>query len=463
MGVGLSRGRGSRWRLPLLREHGAVHALAVSDADRLQADGDSQPARAQRLGLIKEIATITIYPPRGRSHSSADDLSALAAYTHSLLSALPDVERRRHLVLTNIKSDAPESFTENDIEVREVWDKGHLRLVRQLLGAVHRTPSLKVVHLQHEFNQFGPPVTIPLIPLLVWTLRFVLRKKVIITYHEVVGGELLTPELARRIALPVPANIGRRLLKIYYRVTSFAANEVLVQHAKFREILRDEMGVSRPIAILPIGADTEAVLADRMASREKYGIQPEERVLLFFGVLDWRKGLHVLIEAFDKLPPDRFRLIVAGGQPVNRKNTREYQDWYSSVAEGIAKQPGIVNLGFVAEADIPMLFAATDLVVLPYVVPQLVSAVLTHAASYERPVIASQAFSGHADPLVLFESDADSLAEKIRWSFDEHYADLEDYSRQYKRENSWTSSGELLAERYNALLAESRNHRTRKG
>jgi len=182
--------------------------------------------------------------------------------------------------------------------------------------------------------------------------------------------------------------------------------------------------------------------------------------LLFFGLLDWRKGLHVLIDAFDKLPPDHFRLMIAGGQPVNRKNTREYQAWYSSVAEGIAKQPGIVNLGFVAEADIPMLFAATDLVVLPYVVPQLVSAVLTHAASYERPVIASQAFSGHADPLVLFNADADSLAEKIRWSFDEHYADLEDYSRRYKRENSWTRSAKLLAERYAAVLTKSRNHQT---
>jgi glycosyltransferase involved in cell wall biosynthesis len=417
-------------------------------------------ATGRRLGLAKEIATIAIYPSRGRSHSSADDLSALAAYTHSLLAALPEVERQRHLVLTNIKSVTPERFTENDIEVREVWNKGHLRLVHQLLRAVRRTPSLKVVHLQHEFNQFGPPPTIALIPLLVWTIRFVLRKKVIITYHEVVGGELLTPELARQIALPVPAHIARRLLKIYYRGTSFAANEIHVQHVKFREILRDEMGVSRPIVVLPIGADTDAVLADRTTSREKYGIRPEERVLLFFGLLDWRKGLHVLIEAFDSLPAGHFRLMIAGGQPVNRKNTREYQAWYSSVAEGIAKQPGIVNLGFVAEADIPMLFAATDLVVLPYVVPQLVSAVLTHAASYERPVIASQAFSGHADPLVLFNADADSLAEKIRWSFDEHYADLEDYSRRYKRENSWTRSAKLLAERYAAVLTKSRNHQT---
>jgi glycosyltransferase involved in cell wall biosynthesis len=164
----------------------------------------------------------------------------------------------------------------------------------------------------------------------------------------------------------------------------------------------------------------------------------------------------VLIEAFGKLPTGRFRLIVGGGQPLNRKNTREYQAWYSSVAAEIARNRGIVNLGFVAEADIPTLFAAADLVVLPYVVPQLVSAVLTHAASYERPFIASEAFVGHVDPLVLFKADAGSLVEKIRWTFDGHHAELEEYSRRYKHENSWTASAALLAERYDAVLTKSR-------
>src|SRR5690348_16103502 len=103
--------------------------------------------------LTREIATITIYPSPGRSHSTADDLSALAAYTHSLLGALPDEERRRHVVLTNIKNGVPQTFIDDGLEVREVWEKGRLRLIRQLVAAVQRIPGLKLVHLQHEFNQ----------------------------------------------------------------------------------------------------------------------------------------------------------------------------------------------------------------------------------------------------------------------------------------------------------------------
>ena len=62
------------------------------------------------------------------------------------------------------------------------------------------------------------------------------------------------------------------------------------------------------------------------------------------------------------------------------------------------------------------------------------------------PFIASRAFSGHVDSVVLFEPDAKSLAEKIRWSFDEQYGDLESYSRRYKHENSWTNSAKRLAD-----------------
>lgn len=463
----MAQGRRERW-LPICRQNDPppVRTTIPAVTPERRAIDHRRSMRARRfrrfnaVSSTREVATVAVYPSRGHSHSSESDLSALAAYTHSLLSALPVVERRRHLVLTNIKSGAPGSYTEGEIEVFESWDKGSFRFFIQILRAIRRVPDLKVVHLQHEFNQFGPPKTVPLIPAFVWTVRFILRKKVVITYHEVVGRELLTPELATKIGLPVPVHIALVLLRAYYRVTSFAATEIFVQHDKFRELLRDEMRISKPIHILPIGAHSNVALADRTDSRENYGIQPQELALLYFGLLDWRKGLHVLVEAFGKLPGNDFRLLVAGGQPLNRRDTPEYEAWYSTVAEQMANDPRIENLGFVDEADVPMLFSAADLVVLPYVVPQLVSAVLMHAASYERPFIASEAFSGHLDPSVLFKADADSLAEKILRSFNGSYSELADYSRRFALLNSWVRTAALLAERYNTLLMNSSGHQT---
>jgi glycosyltransferase involved in cell wall biosynthesis len=49
------------------------------------------------------------------------------------------------------------------------------------------------------------------------------------------------------------------------------------------------------------------------ASRSDYQIPQDATVLLFLGRMDvWVKGLNLLVEAFSCLPPDRFRLVMAG-------------------------------------------------------------------------------------------------------------------------------------------------------
>lgn len=395
----------------------------------------------------REIATVTIYPPKGRHHATAQHLSALAGYTRSLLLALPEEARKRHLVLTNVKDTDIPVYEDEGLEVREVWSKGRLRYAWQIFRAVQASPSIRLVHLQHEFNQFGGAFTVPLIPLMLAGIRFLLRRKVVVTFHEVMGNEMLTPELVRKFCLPVPSRPARVLFRAYYRLTSAIANTVLVQHQKFVDRLRHEVGSRSDIRILPIGTETDVVFADRDESREQYGYGPSDRVLLFFGTLDWRKGLDVLLDAFDRLPGDTYRLLIGGGQPVRIRHRPEYQAWYGELEARMKANDRIRHIGFVADEDLPALFASADLVVLPYVVPQMVSAVLNHAASYERPFIGSEAFAGHADPKVLCPAEPTALADKIAWAFD-HLEELLAYARTYKRDLSWTNSAALLSGYY---------------
>ena len=403
--------------------------------------------------MSRSVATISIYPARGRTHSSALQLSALAGYTRSLLQALPDADRQRHVVITNIKDEGRSVFHDGEIEVHESWSKGSVAYVWQILRAVRRIPGLRLVHLQHEFNQFGGVATVALIPVLLWSLRFLLRVKVVVTYHEVVGRELLNPEMSDNFCLPVPQWAARHLFRWYYRVTSFPVDLVLVQHVKFRDVLRDEMKLRKKISILPIGTETKACLVDRAASRQRFGIGAGERVLLFFGTQDWRKGLHLLVEAFNSLPSSGYRLFIGGGQSVRVKHHPRFKAWYSGVAAAIAGNPAIVQVGFVADEDIPALFAASDLVVLPFVVPQTVSAVLNQAASYERPFIVSEAFGGAFNSVVTFRAEASSLHDKIAWCFsDGHAEELREHARRYKHENSWTRSADLLSTYYADVL-----------
>jgi glycosyltransferase involved in cell wall biosynthesis len=400
----------------------------------------------------REVATIAIYPEQGHSHSKALHLSALAAYTRTLLHALPTDERKRHVVLTNIKSDRATAFDDNNIRIHECWEKGSIWFFWQILREIRRIPSLKAIHLQHEFNQFGGATTVFMIPALLWLIRFILGKKIFITIHEVVGRELLNPDQAKNFYLPVPPGIAVYLFRWYYRMIAVAANEFFVQHIRFLNMLKNEMGIKKSAQILPIGTEDNAVLASRSHSREKYSFPASDRVLLFFGTLDWRKGLDILLDAFDQLPRPVYRLIIAGGQPVRIKDRPEYKEWYAKLSHRIEGNPAITQIGFVSDEDIPQLFAACDLVVLPYVVRQTVSAVLNHAASYERPFIGSDAFAEHVDKIVLFCADAESLTKKIRWSFDGHLDDLMKYALKYKADNSWTRSAGILASRYETYL-----------
>lgn len=398
------------------------------------------------------IATIAIYPEEGKSHSSASDLSALAAYTRSLLHALPEEARKKHVVLTNLKTKSPRVFFDENIEICEVWRKGNLAYFFQILRSLRNTPSVRLVHLQHEFNQFGGTATLPFIPLMLGIIRFFMRRKVVVTLHEVFGKDLLNPALAGNYCLPIPVAMARPLFKFYYRILSLVTNEFIVQHPQIERVLHEEIGVKTPSTILPIGTETDVVLADREKARAKYGIPPGQKLLMFFGTLDWRKGLDVLLDAFERLPSGEYFLLIGGGRPVRIQHRPEYIAWHAKLMERMDANPVVRHLGFVPDDDLPLLFAAADLVVLPYVVPQIMSAVINHAASHERPFIGSDAFCGQVDPVALFQATPDDLARKIQWAFAEGKDSLIAYSLRYKAENAWERGARTMLGAYARAL-----------
>ena len=399
----------------------------------------------------REISSIVIYPDTSSASAPAEQLSALAEYSHALLGSLAESERGRHRILTSVKSQLGHTYQDRGLEVLETWEKGRLRFAWQIFRHLWRHPELKVVHLQHEFNQFGRTLTIPLIPTLLLAIRWLLRRRCVITLHEVLGPAVLKAELMEKLCINFPARLARLLMFHYYRLVCAASHIVFVQHEDFRQVLQNDYRIKTDIRLLPLGTAQHPRVLPRVEARRHLGYQADERVLLFFGTIDWRKGLDVLMDAFARLPAGPYRLIIAGGQPVRIKNTPAYQEWYAKLAARMKAQPGVQTFGFISDEDIARLFSAADLVVLPYVIPQRVSAVLNQAASYELPFLGSEAFTGHADPLVLCPATPEGLSAKIEWAFSGHLEDLRNYARLYKKEHAWERSAEVLAEAYAEL------------
>ena len=147
----------------------------------------------------------------------------------------------------------------------------------------------------------------------------------------------------------------------------------------------------------------------RDRSRHALGLDPDDFVLLFAGTGWERKGLACAVDAVAQLPDARLRLLVAG-----RGNPRPYLRRRNNLADRMR------FLGPVR--DMPALYAAADLFVLPTIYDPFSNACL-EALAVGLPVLTTTA-NGFAEILTrgvngdtFAPGDADALADLLcRWS-----------------------------------------------
>jgi hypothetical protein len=110
--------------------------------------------------------------------------------------------------------------------------------------------------------------------------------------------------------------------------------------------------------------------------------------------------------------------------------------------------------GFVTDEQVSELHSIADLVVLPYRLPQRVSATLNTAAAYDVPYIASEALGGTVPEFALFEQTPEAIAAKIAWAFDKGLPELLGELRSYKARHSFDRSAVLQRSVYLDLVRE---------
>lgn len=122
---------------------------------------------------------------------------------------------------------------------------------------------------------------------------------------------------------------------------------------------------------------------DQAAARKHFEIAEGRKVLLFYGGAYRRKGLHLAVEALLGLPRSSPAFLLCAGQQMEDP----------LVKDGLARLAGQgrarVISRYIYEAEEKLLFAASDIVLLPYVKHFGNSAVLSRAAGAGKMVIAS--------------------------------------------------------------------------
>lgn len=186
---------------------------------------------------------------------------------------------------------------------------------------------------------------------------------------------------------------------------------------------------------------------DRTAALATFGIAPEKKVLLFFGLIRAYKGLDILIEAFGELS-EEYELIIAG------ESYEEFTQYQNIINQHNNSDKVHPHIRYVADEEVPTFFSAADLCVLPYK-SATQSGVVSIAFHFDLPVLVTDVGSlreivdNFQGGEVVKPNDSKALAQAIRAFFTSD----RNYSEQIKARKT-TFSWEGLADTVVELAAD---------
>jgi len=236
------------------------------------------------------------------------------------------------------------------------------------LPALFSLDAYDIVHLHHPFI-FGAEMV----------CLAAHRRGVpyILTHHnDLIGDGLRRPLFALYAALSTPFVFGgaRRLL-----VAS-------MDYARASRVLPALRTRPADVVELPNGVDTDLFRPhlDGRAVRRRCAIPDGAQVVLFVGPLDRAhhyRRVDLLLRAVRAIGRPNVHLLVAGDG--------DRATGYRQLAERLGIGPQTHFLGAVAHRDLPAVYAAADLVVLPSDLQESFGLVLVEAMACGRPVVAS--------------------------------------------------------------------------
>lgn len=309
-----------------------------------------------------------------------------------------ELARLGHQVTVFTAAHPPGQFTyPNEFEVRRlpvVFRIGNAPLLPGLLGI----KDFDVIHLHHPFI-FGAELVVAAAR--ARGIPFVL------THHNDLIGDGLRPYLFdsySAISNPLVLNSARKLIV------------VSLDHARNSRLAPYFQRRNGDVVEVPNGVDTTLFRPgiDGAPVRQARGIGADEFVLLFVGALDRAhhfRRVDLLIEAVRELGSVKVHLILVGDG--------DRAEDYRRLAAEIGVDKRVHFLGKIGHDQLPGVYAAADVVVLPSHIQESFGMILIEAMACGKPVVASDlpgvrtVVDDGVDGLLVRPGCLEDLAEKL--------------------------------------------------
>jgi len=228
--------------------------------------------------------------------------------------------------------------------------------------------------------------------------RFAIRERFDVVHFQGVGTPLMDQFLLKPLAKRLPVVLTVHDVKPHYerfvsrgpfiRRSLQIPRRLIVHYEDGKRQLADHWGIcSDNIDVIPHGIMPVENPPDQRDAREKLKLPQDRQIILLFGGIRPNKGLDALIKALEivKLFKEQVLLVIAGGL-LGRFSFEQYSN--------MIRNTGLSNyvqtfIDFIPEEDVDYFFAASDLVVLPYLKFEAQSGVLLRAYAHKKPVVVS--------------------------------------------------------------------------
>jgi glycosyltransferase involved in cell wall biosynthesis len=228
--------------------------------------------------------------------------------------------------------------------------------------------------------------------------RFAIREHFDVVHFQGAGTPLLDQFFLKPLARQLPVVLTVHDVKPHYeRFVSRASfirrslqipRRLIVHYEDGKRQLTDHWGIcSDHIDVIPHGIMPVQNPPDQRDARKKLNLPQDRQIILFFGGIRPNKGLDVLLKALEivKARNQQVLLVIAGGL-LGRFNFDSYSDMIRKA--GLSEHVRTF-IRFIPEENVDHFFAASDLVVLPYLKFEAQSGVLLRAYAHKKPVVVS--------------------------------------------------------------------------
>jgi glycosyltransferase involved in cell wall biosynthesis len=346
----------------------------------------------------------------------------IATYTDYLIHGLQKVSHELEIKVVAEKDALP--LKQGKFEVVPCWDRNE-NYVEPILSNVK---DADVVHIQHEYNIYGLDERLPM---LCEELK-ASAKRSIITIHCVRPSQISERG-------EVDENFVKRIAEL--------ADKVIV-HLQSQEAVLQRLGIpSGKIHLIPHGTALSNV--DKKISRSRLKLPEDGKILLMFGFVKPFKGAHVALEVLGEVREeveDVYLFIAGGLAPAASKEERDYVKFIRKRAEELNLHDKVIFPNrFFPNEDIPYIFGASDIVLLPYYHEDRSASGSFHLAiGAKRPVIASripkfEELKNICDELLLLPYSTSGIARTIIRLFKDKKFEqyVLDRTERYRRAISW--------------------------